>query len=779
MRKIQLLALLLLLNGGAFSQAYFKYFKLGENAIKTEEYAVAIENFTKVIELKENHDRALSLRGASYLALGDLEKARADYKSATIFKPKVAEYHNGLGEVYFQSKKYQEALASFGLAIKYDKKLLSAYANKLYAHIAIQQFTEAIEVGKLGVVRSKSAETYYNLGVAQDSATLYKDAAYSFSRAKFYNSKMIEAHIGMAHAHMKLADFPKALTASDKSLELDPENVNALIVRADIHLANRNPQKAVDVISKLISYQPDVLNYYLMRGDMYQELGQGQNAIADYSKSISIKNDDYFVYYKRAKAYEKISDYKSAIKDYETLRKLSPYDGKAIKLYDEAKKRLYELNKEGNNPEIVMIDPLVIDEGIVSVSKGSLLYTIKGRIKDQSKIEFIKINSKDAIFNKDSLNPSFELELNIQENKDLAITAFDVYQNSETWNYKVVETEVNPPVVKLMAPYASDDGTIYLDSDDPTLYIEGKMMDESLIKNINIDGATASFVLNEKNPKFSASINIKNKDGFTVTSEDKYGNKVEKKFTINRENVALLADNLMGKTWVIFIENANYKSFASLDGPTKDVTMMKSAFAKYKVHNVVHKKNMSKSQLERFFSIELRDLVKSNRVNSLLVWYAGHGKFINESGYWIPTDAKRDDEFTYFNINNLKAGMQSYSKIITHTLVITDACESGPSFYQAMRSTSDDKSCNDWQATKFKSSQVFSSAGYELASDNSQFTKTFATTLNSNPNSCIPIEKVVKSVKSAVSKNGGKQKPKFGKIAGLEDENGTFFFIKK
>ena len=207
--------------------------------------------------------------------------------------------------------------------------------------------------------------------------------------------------------------------------------------------------------------------------------------------------------------------------------------------------------------------------------------------------------------------------------------------------------------------------------------------------------------------------------------------------------------------------------------------MMKSAFAKYKIHNIIHKKNMTKAQLERFFSIELRDLVKSNRVNSLLIWYAGHGKYINETGYWVPVDAKRDDEFTYFNINNLKASMQSYSKIITHTLVVTDACESGPSFYQAMRSTPKDRSCNDWQATKFKSSQVFSSAGYELASDNSQFTKTFANTLSSNPNSCIPIETVVKKVKIAVSKGGTKQKPKFGKIAGLADENGTFFFIKK
>lgn len=234
----------------------------------------------------------------------------------------------------------------------------------------------------------------------------------------------------------------------------------------------------------------------------------------------------------------------------------------------------------------------------------------------------------------------------------------------------------------------------------------------------------------------------------------------------------------MGKTWVIFIENSDYKSFASLEGPEKDVTLMKSAFANYEVHNVIHKKNMAKSELEKFFSIELRDLIRSNRVNSILVWYAGHGKFINESGYWIPTNAKRDDEFSYFNINSLKAYMLAYSKYVTHALVVTDACESGPSFYQAMRSTATERRCDDWSATKFKSSQVFSSAGYELASDNSQFTKTFASSLTNNPDACIPIDKVVSKVTQAVAENNN-QKPKFGKIAGLEDENGTFFFIRK
>ena len=171
-------------------------------------------------------------------------------------------------------------------------------------------------------------------------------------------------------------------------------------------------------------------------------------------------------------------------------------------------------------------------------------------------------------------------------------------------------------------------------------------------------------------------------------------------------------------------------------------------------------------------------MLRCSNVNSLLVWYAGHGKFINESGYWVPVDAQRDDEFTYFNINSLKASMQSYSEYVTHTLVVTDACESGPTFYQEMRSIPEEKSCDDWTATRFKSSQVFSSAGYELAVDNSQFTETFANTLTNNPNACIPIEKIVSQVTVAVAKNN-QQRPKFGKIAGLQDEDGTFFFILK
>jgi hypothetical protein len=309
------------------------------------------------------------------------------------------------------------------------------------------------------------------------------------------------------------------------------------------------------------------------------------------------------------------------------------------------------------------------------------------------------------------------------------------------------------------------------------MFVEGKIADESMIKSIEIDGVIASYRRDQINPTFSANLEIANINKFTVNAEDIYGNQAFTEFYLNRENALLAQNNPMGKTWVVFIENSSYESFASLDGPIKDISTVQRALSNYQVHRFMHQKDMTKSQLEKFFNIELRDELKANQVKSLLVWYAGHGKFINEVGYWIPVDAKRDDEFTYFNINNLKAGMQSYSGLV-HTLVVTDACESGPSFYQAMRSTNDEPTCDNVQAISSKSAQVFSSAGYELAVDNSQFTQTFANTLINNPNACIPIETVVKQVTSAVT-NNNQQKPKFGKIAGLQDENGTFFFIAK
>jgi hypothetical protein len=232
-----------------------------------------------------------------------------------------------------------------------------------------------------------------------------------------------------------------------------------------------------------------------------------------------------------------------------------------------------------------------------------------------------------------------------------------------------------------------------------------------------------------------------------------------------------------GQTWVVFIENSSYKTFASINGPSKDVDILTKAFSGYAIDKIIHKKDLTKAQMEKFFSVELKALLAEKKVSSILLWYAGHGKLINGTGYWIPIDAIRDDEKTYYSTSFVKTSLITACKDITHTLVVTDACDAGPSFYEAMRDPDPEKNCaNDGP---YKSAQTFVSAGYDLANANSLFTETFAAALVSNRDACIPIDKIVLKVSEAVVIKNQKL-PKFAKIGGFKDEgSGTFFFIKK
>jgi Tfp pilus assembly protein PilF len=574
-----------------------------------------------------------------------------------------------------------------------------------------------------------------------------------------------------------MKNITPALQNVNSAIQINPKYADAYIVRSKIYNDQMKNAEAINDISTVILLQPDNEEMYFIRGKYYQDFAQHVYAINDFSKVISLNPDRADAYFNRAHSYEQTMNFQAAIRDFETLKRFGGDTGDVTALLHDAEKRLFELNRETNKPIIKLTEPEEKPQRMVMVPRNKDSFNLTGKIVDQSPIKSLSVNGNPVQVSKKGEDFEFFADVNLSSDQ-IVVEASDIYDNIEIAYYQVIRTETDPPKVRIIAPYASDNNQIYLDSNDPTIYVEGSITDESHITSIFIDGVMASYIPQDINPTFQANINIRNKDRFTVTAQDNFGNVSETVFNINREGAEFAAENPMGKTWVVFIENSNYQNFASLEGPVKDVTLMKTALARYTVHNFIHKKDMTKQDLEKFFAIELRDLIRSNRVNSIMIWFAGHGKFVNETGYWVPIDAKRDDEFTYYNINALRASMQSYPNTIKHTLVITDACESGPSFYQAMRTELQIRSCNDPVATRMKSAQVFSSAGYELAVDNSQFTRTFANVLMNSQDACVPIESIVQKVTTAVV-NNSQQKPQFGKISGLEDEDGTFFFISR
>lgn len=776
--RSKLFLVLLMLVSVSLVECSPKLYSTGKEFIAAGNYDDAIAQFTKLIEENPEYADAYVARADAYEKSGKKEEAANDYKRATTFDAKNEEVFYNAGRLYFTLEKYDDAIPMLEKVTSLDKKHINAYKLKMDSYIKLEKYDKALKESNSLIELQETAQNYSSRAFINDQLENYGQAEVDYRKSLEKAPNVLDTYIALGNVLFKAKKYDQSLIICNKALSLDNKCKEALWTRSKIYKEKIDYPNAINDLSKMIIFTPEDIEAYHSRGVYYQEFNQHQSAINDFSKVISMDDKNASAYFLRAKSYEEITEYAKAIADYQTYSKLSDNSDEAKERLKVVKDRLYELNRENNKPSITFIDPAEKTGNIINIVKDAEVVVLKGKIIDESSIQYAKINGTDVEFVKDAENNEFSISINLAGKESISVAVADIYNNVLASNYTLNRTEITPPEIALIAPFASTSGEIYLDVDNRKLYVEGRVSDENKIKSIIINDMTASYAVDATNPEFFATIDIANKNKFVVRAEDIYGNVAEKEFTLNREAVEISQNNPMGKTWVIFIENSDYKTFASLEGPVKDVSMMKAALANYKIHNIIHKKNMGKAELERFFAIELRDLVRSNDVNSLLVWYAGHGKFINDIGYWVPIDATRDDEFTYFNISTLKAALQSYSSFVTHTLVITDACESGPTFYQAMRSGMKERDCGDWEATKFKSSQVFSSAGYELAVDNSQFTKTFANTLRNNPNACLPIENVVSKVTVAVAKDG-MQKPQFGKIDGLEDEGGTFFFISK
>lgn len=752
-------------------------FRTGEEFAKKMSFENAIEQFSRAIELDPDYEKAYIQRAIAYTNLNEYDKASADFDRAIVFNAKDPSLYYLAGTAYHMLDKNSIALERLNKALDEKNNFLEAFQVRSVVLMDLGRYQEALSDCQRCLKIKEDEQGYYNLARVYEKLEMYTEAEAAYRSSIEENRKVAGTHFALAALLYDREKYGAAYTSVSEVLKLEPKHLEGLLLEGKILAAQQNYPKAIEVLSLASIEYPEEYQIYLLRGQYYTMLNQAAFAVIDYTRVIEMEPDLAEVYYKRAGAYEEIRDYEKALTDYEKLLVMSKYDGTAQRLHEQATSRMYELNREEDKPVVTLVEPVSKRDNRVDIPRGTQVIAVTGIITDESEIKSLQVNNFTVPVEATDEGYQFLASVNVRESDQITVQVSDIYDNAETAIFTVRRTEIDPPVVQIIAPYGSDNNILYLDNDEPVIYLEGRIEDESRITNIFIDSVSASYIPSDLNPAFSAMVRIANKTRISVQVEDEFGNLSETEFTLNRDAQAF-GDNPMGKTWAIFIENSNYESFASLEGPTKDITLMRRALAKYQIHNVIQKKDMTKQDLERFFAIELRDLIRSNRVNSILVWYAGHGKYINETGYWIPIDANRDDEFTYFNINALKASMQSYPDFVNHTLVITDACESGPSFYQAMRSDLVVKDCNDWEATRFKSSQVFSSAGYELAVDDSQFTRTFATVLANNPDECVPIESIVLKVTSAVL-NTNQQKPQFGKIAGLEDEDGTFFFIPK
>ncbi len=668
MKKLLFLLIFLpvVLSLNSFAQNGKKYYKAGEEFVEGKKFEDAVVQFTSAIGLEPSNTEYYIARGRAYENLQKYAEAKADYEKAIVFEPKSGDAHIRLGAVANRTRKYEEALPILNKASGLAKRNHELYKEKTITLHGLAKYDQALKCSDTALIIKPEPMDYYYRGLIYTSLHNEAMAKKEFEKSIDKDETLAEPRLALAQL-LATSSPQEAMAQCNEVIKLNDKNTEAYMVRAMIYKKALDFPNAINDMSKNIMIDPTNAEFYMQRGILYQEFNQHTNAIGDFSKYITMKPDSANAYFRRARSYEEVLSYDKAMEDYTKITSLSEFDMRARKMLKDAQARLYELNRESNAPEIALISPVPVKDTMEI--KGDLTTVlVSGKIKEKSKLKSFTMNNEVVMTVEKNGEYDFLANVSIAGLDNLTVKAIDDYNNEKILNFPIKRTEITPPEISILAPYTTDEGQVLLDSPNPMIAIQGKITDQSLIKSIKVEDYIATYLPTELNPAFSAPIDISNINKFTVVVEDIYGNRTEKVYMLNRAGAEIAANNPMGRTWVIFIENSSYETFASLDGPIKDISTMERSLVNYQIHNTLQKKDMTKQQMEYFFNIELRDLVKKNQVKSLLVWYAGHGKFINDVGYWIPVDAKRDDEFTYFNINGLKAGLQGYSDVVVHTL---------------------------------------------------------------------------------------------------------------
>lgn len=710
--------------GSVMGQGGKTFLREGDAFRKDGQLEKALEKYGLAIAVDPELVKAFQARSEVNTLLGRKADVASDLRHIADLVPAEAAFGAKAAMAYLEIDSAAAARVLAERALARQAKNMEALQALTRACLGLGDLDCATKASDQAVEMKGTTDTYYLRGLVRTATHDFQAAEADLDRVIEWNHLYEAAYVAQAEVQlalyerytgptMRMRTLEKAIERCGTALELNPQSTNALFWRSKAFALQKEYARAIDDISRCMALGRTDKAVYVQRALYYTGFGQYQNAVNDLNRVLLEDPKDVKTLIQRARCKEANLDLNGALKDLEVaqreMRSDRSFEAEDRKGIEEARTRIaqqvFEMDRESDVPRVTVSEPYSKDS-VAQVSASLDHLKVSGHVLDKSLLKAITVNGAMAEYDTLGKDPEFFITVPWgPADKEIVVQAVDVYENLSSVLLRVERSEGLPPAIVLTTPVVGEDQVITMDEGRENIFVEGRVTDGSPIRQIAVNGVNASYAPDQLNPEFSIKVDIKDKDRFTVHAEDQYGNSVDRTFTLLRKAPPVVATKppvttpvpagagasstpasaRVGTTWVIHIENTNYRNFPAIQASGSDAAKMQKAFANYAVARTINKKNLTKEQLDRFFNIELRDLVRSNKVGTILVWYTGHGKSVGGKAYWVPVDARKDDIYTYFNYGSLKAQMQNYSESVDRTVVVSDAAGSDASFYELTR----------------------------------------------------------------------------------------------
>lgn len=301
---------------------------------KTKNYAKAIEDLTRVINIEPGDYKSLFLRAREYGKLSEYQKQIEDYNKVIDLRPNSAIAYNNRGYTYYKMGEYKLAMVDYDKALSIDPNLILATNNKnnLTAKKVSNIGNKDLDIKWDDVLNditypvSSNQNSLATKSVLDSESCNVNDGLQDLTRAIELNPSDSKSYLFRAEAYYYKDEFLLAIKDLDEAINIDPQYTYAYEWRAFIYSVMDDHAKVVDDATIAINLSKDNVYAYYLRGQAYSYLNEFKNCIEDQTRAINLNERCILAYSYRACAYGFIGQFQNAIEDYTKIIELDPDD---------------------------------------------------------------------------------------------------------------------------------------------------------------------------------------------------------------------------------------------------------------------------------------------------------------------------------------------------------------------------------------------------------------------------------------------------------------------
>lgn len=221
-------------------------------------YSVAVQKWKELIDFDENNAIYHEGYAEALYGLKKMQESEEEFKRAIELNDS-ATCRNSLGNLYYNSEKYRQAVLEYSKAIELAPEVLYQYENKALGLLKLKRYDKVIETvqEELEILSSSGGSdnnyfrAYYYLGQANDGLNNADSALYYLEQAQSYKpeDKNIINWISLEnarkeaeaspHSNSALNNLGNALFSMERYKEAEEEYKKAIAIKEDtVYFAN-------------------------------------------------------------------------------------------------------------------------------------------------------------------------------------------------------------------------------------------------------------------------------------------------------------------------------------------------------------------------------------------------------------------------------------------------------------------------------------------------------------------------------------------------------------